>query len=76
MSDRKKDDLSSENIYSYPSLLDCVACAPKDVSVKDVEAHVRTTEPCGTSMGWRLNEDTEPVVCDDDPDRLHHLLDC
>lgn len=58
-------------------------CAPKELSVGEVEAEVNIQNPTGIESPWKVSEDptfrtgeSNPCVCEDDPDRLHYLLSC
>ncbi len=57
-----------------------VVCVPKETDADDIPELVG---PSGSRSGWQLSEDetfadgpSNPCVCDDDPQRMHYLLDC
>lgn len=63
-------------------------CAVKDATDKEIIEVCDKENPAGTTMGWTTvirevdensifkGENKLPVVCDDDPDRLHFLVLC
>ena len=60
----------------------CSACAPKDMSVAEVEKAVNRVNPTGIKSRWTKSPDhfrtgeANPVSCNDSPDRVHYLLEC
>lgn len=75
----RPDEAGSVTIYKLGAL-SCSVCAPKGMSVEEVEAAVNRQRPCGTSLGWQVSEDTHfnnPCPCNQNPDkRVHYLMDC
>ena len=75
--------IGSVTIYKLGAL-SCSVCAPKGMSVSDVEAAVNRQRPAGTTHGWRVSKDTHfatggpnPCPCNQNPDkRMHYLMDC
>ena len=58
------------------------ACAPDNMTSRQVQAHVRRLAPCGTAKGWTVSKNATfaddkpmPCTCDDDPARQHWLLE-
>lgn len=54
-------------------------CAAKDATDEEVLAVCNTKNPAGTSLGWATvvrDGDGGPVLCKDDPERLHLLVAC
>jgi len=57
-------------------------CADKDATDEEILAHCNAENPSGTSAGWcnvvrnDKRENLNPVVCHDNPDRLHFLVEC
>lgn len=65
-----------DDVMFAEGLLDAIACAPASMTREEVEAHVRANHVCGTSGGWMLAEDREPMECDQSPGRRHHVFTC
>jgi hypothetical protein len=55
-------------------------CAEADVTDEEILEHCNTGNPSGTMNGWssivRSPENMAPVVCKDDPARLHFMVAC
>jgi hypothetical protein len=58
--------------------LNLQVCAFGECSPELIERRTNQMDWAGTRHGWRITEDPElaPVPCDDDPARLHYILDC
>lgn len=77
-------ELKGKTVIIYSKgLCHCSVCAPKDLSVEEVVAEVNLIYPTGIFSNWSPSEDKtfatgdpNPCVCQDDPNRLHYLLDC
>lgn len=59
------------------------ACAPKGTPVAEIERAANSAHPTGLDHGWRKSDndtfsggEPNPCACNDDPDRLHWLLEC
>lgn len=70
------------HIYSW-GLVSCSVCAPKDMPIEEVTSQVNIELPTGISSQWSNSEDTHfaqgqtnPCVCESNPDRLHYLFTC
>ena len=54
-------------------------CAQKDATDEEVLSVCNSENPSGTSNGWGIvirSGDGSPVVCSDDPERLHIMVGC
>lgn len=54
-------------------------CADKDATDTEILEVCNSENPAGTTNGWCevvRNGDGAPVVCSDDPNRLHILVAC
>lgn len=80
---KRMPETDDEIIYTE-SLLNLIACAPKELSKEEVVSSTRAHNPCGTLAGWVLSEDgfedeggKNPCKCLEMPDeRLHYLFAC
>lgn len=69
-------------IYSH-GIIACSVCAPKRLARRTVERVVNELNPTGIATKWKISKDekfrtgqTNPCVCEDDPKRLHYLMEC
>lgn len=63
----------------FVSLIAMQVCAEKDVTDDEILEHCNRDNPSGTTNGWMRtirSGDGSPVVCADDPERLHILVVC
>ena len=74
--------MNTIEIYSK-GIITCSVCAPKRLSVKTVERVVNELEPTNISSKWKISKDktfrtgeSNPCVCENDPNRLHYLMEC
>ena len=85
MTDTKTPDVVVTQPFA--GLCHMQVCAHKDVPTDVVEAEANRQNMAGTTGGWfimipgseHVGEDDGnmlPVVCGDDPDRLHYMLVC
>jgi hypothetical protein len=73
------------DIYCRGSVY-CSVCAPKDMPIEEVVAQTNSLNPTGLPRQWRHSADTHfsrkktgsptPCECDDNPDRIHYLMEC
>lgn len=64
--------------------LDTQVCVPADWTDEMVEAFANAARPCGTSGGWRIRRQGDPLLdgcdervpCLDDEEYVHIMLDC
>jgi hypothetical protein len=71
------------DIKPYAVGLVCASvCAPKDTPIEEIERVVSGQHPTGLDHGWQKSKDSfrtgdpNPCPCNDDPERLHWLLNC
>ncbi len=74
--------LTGIEIYSV-GLVHLSVCAPKDMSVAEIEAAVNADTPTGLSHGWKVDDaptfaegKPNPCLCENDGTRLHYLMVC
>ena len=72
----------SIDVYSV-GFVHCSACAPRDATPEEIRREADERSPTGLAHGWQIstdktfaNGDPMPRVCEQNPDRLHWLLDC
>lgn len=72
-----KIDIYSEGLFTMS------VCAPRDMTIEEVEQRVNILNSPGTKNGWRKSKDPtfkegspNPCVCNNNLERLHWLLDC
>lgn len=76
-------DVSHVVVYSH-GLVCCSACAPKEMSARQVADEVNVLNPTGISSPWEVSSDrtffgsekTNPGPCEVDASRKHWLLTC
>jgi hypothetical protein len=73
------EDSKDVVVYSQGLFYSSV-CVPKNITPEDIVAGMF---PAGTSRGWKVSEDPtfrqgkpNPCPCNQDPERLHYLMDC
>lgn len=77
-------DLGRNEVIFRESVLSGVACAPKRMTRREVEAAVRGQSVAGTSDGWRVSRrrklpdgNPHPCRCLEYPrSRVHWLVEC
>ncbi len=52
----------------------CFAVVCSDLPEEAVEARMRS-RPCGTSGGWQLCKEGNPVACNEKPTHKHYLFE-
>ena len=69
-------------IYSS-GIVACSVCVNKDASIEDIEEEANKQNPTGLSHGWAVSKnrhfsggETNPCQCENDPSRLHYLMEC
>ena len=67
----------------FHGLASMVVCVQKDMTDAEILAFCNQENPSGTTNGWAKVERNNveypkrnPVVCDQDADRLHLIIDC
>lgn len=72
----------SDIVYAL-GLVSCSACVPKDWSRDQIESAVNAEHPTGIRNKWSISEDKTfktgapmPKPCEDDPEKMHWLLNC
>ena len=60
------------------SVLSMQVCAPATATKEEIEAGANAECSTGISSRWAIDETFEPqaVVCSDNPDRRHWILNC
>ena len=55
-------------------------CAEEDTSDEEILRHCNIKHPSGTKHGWvevkRSGEEEAPVVCKENPQRMHFIVVC
>jgi hypothetical protein len=54
-------------------------CVVKDATDEEILEVCNRENPAGTSLGWGTvcrGDEHAPVICDDDPERLHLMVSC
>lgn len=80
-------DLTENKLFPISwGIVYCVWCAPKSWTAEEVSNEVTRKDPPGTSVNrWVVCEPREredafngvnQVPCNDDPDRVHWMLNC
>lgn len=76
-------DTDQEYVDVYAlGLVALSCCAPQEMSLEEVERRVNALEPTGIESKWSKsaenfrNGEANPHPCEDDPDRLHYLMEC
>jgi hypothetical protein len=61
----------------------CSVCVPAGMEREVVETEVNAAHPTGISSSWSISKDEtfaggqpNPCPCDDDPQRMHYLMEC
>lgn len=54
----------------------CTTIPPEEKNTINAELRESGLSYCGTSNGWMLNEDIEPVKCDEEEGRWHYICSC
>jgi hypothetical protein len=74
--------MSSVDVYSV-GIVHASVCAPKAMPVNEVVAEANRRAPTGLDHEWILSREEQfsggqsnPCLCDHDPERTHYLLDC
>lgn len=57
------------------TMLSLIVCAPSTMGAQEVETESNKINISGTSNGWSIREDDNPVRCDKHPDKQHWILD-
>lgn len=75
----KNDNL---HIYAY-GMCYLSACAPAGMTRAVVEHRANIQNPTGIRSRWKISKDAtfktgepNPTSCEDEPGRVHYLLDC
>lgn len=58
-------------------------CVPKEWTDEQVREYAERRNPCGTESGWQIRRDGDPQLkgaperaqCDEEPGRVHIMLD-
>ncbi len=72
------------DVYIYANgLVVCSVCVPKGMERSVIEKQVNAINPTGIKYKWKIAKDSHfktgqsmPCQCEQDPDRLHYLLEC
>jgi hypothetical protein len=75
---------NNNDLYAYAvGFVSMSVCVPKGMTKEEIECEANFQHPTGISSRWKISEhkhfaDGSPIprVCEDDPDRLHYLLNC
>lgn len=73
-----------EDIMIYSNgILACSVCVPKKLSKRVIERAVNELNPTMTSTRWKISKDktfrtgeSNPCKCNEEPGRLHYLMEC
>ena len=68
----------------FSGLVHMQVCAVKDATDEEILEVCNRESPAGTTNGWaavchadhELFGKTAPVVCQEDPDRIHYMVAC
>lgn len=76
------EDMDAIHVYSV-GLCALSVCAPKGMTKKRLKAAVNAGHPTGIRHQWEFSKDktfrtgqSNPCPCEDDPERLHYLMNC
>lgn len=78
--DKAGNELESNEVFCVQMhILNMWVCAPKDMTMKEVQSAVDRMPPAGTSAGWQVQHDPDnkseeflsPGRCDEDCNRQH-----
>lgn len=74
--------MSDVEVYTF-GLVAASVCAPSELPRDEVLAGANAAHPTGLSWGWKFSDEPtfaggqpNPCQCDQNPDRLHYLLEC
>ena len=68
-------------IVTIDGILGLQVCCERDVTDEEIIQFLADTHPSGTRHGWNKvirdpEDELRPVVCQEDPNRLHLIVQC
>jgi len=82
--DKQENDLESNEVFMVAQgVLNAWVCAPKSMSIEEVQEGVDKLPPAGTFCGWQVTKQVDddphhcsPGLCAEDDNRQHWLCYC
>lgn len=75
--------MSEVEVYAPFGIVHCSVCVPKDMSKEDIELEVNRINPTGISSEWKISDnthfntgETNPCICNQNPEKMHYLMNC